>query len=187
MEAEGRAPRRRQRGVVAPRLVQQGEGADDVGLDERGRAVDRAIDVGLRREVHHRVGLVGREDLAHRGGIGDVGADQHVARMAACLLQRLLRGGIGQLVDVDHHVVGVAHQVAHHGGSDEAASAGQQEFHLPGLCRFTRANGKRVLQPGNRMCIAVDKVAASARARRHGLPVRDCHAAAAIGRIGASG
>ena len=79
MEAEGGAPRRRQRGVVLPRLLQQREGADDVGLDERGRAVDRAIDMALRREVHHRVGLMRREDLAHRGGIGDVGADQHVA------------------------------------------------------------------------------------------------------------
>ena len=34
--------------------------------------------MALGREVHHRVGLVGREHLAHRGGIGDVGADQHV-------------------------------------------------------------------------------------------------------------
>ena len=102
--------------------------------DERGRAVDRAIDMAFRRQVHHRVGLVGGEHLAHRRGVGDVGADQHVAVVVARLLQRLLRGGVGHLVDVDHHVVGVAHQVAHHGGTDEAATAGQQHLH-----RFARS------------------------------------------------
>ena len=63
--------------------------------------------MALGRQMHHRVGLVRGEYLAHRGGIGDVGADQHVTVMAARLLQRLLRCGIGQLVDIDHHVVAV--------------------------------------------------------------------------------
>ena len=111
--------------------------------------------MALRRKVHHRVGLMRREDLPHRGGIGDIGADQHVAAVPACLLQRLLRRGIGHLVDIDRHVVAVANQVACHRRTDEAASARQQEFHPPvrapdtknrhcpvrwdrlsGLCRF---------------------------------------------------
>ena len=65
--------------LVLARGLQQGEGADDVGLHERRRAVDRAVDVAFGRQMHHRVRLVGGEDLAHRRGVGDVGADQHVA------------------------------------------------------------------------------------------------------------
>ena len=167
MEAERCTPRRAERGAVVPRRLQQSEGADDIGLDECGRAVDRAIDMAFGRKMHHRVGLMRREDLPHRRGVGDVGADQHVPVVAARFLQRILRCGIGQLVDVDHHVIGMAHQMAHHGGTDEAASAGQQEFHpagaqslvmhknrqctdpvrerdSSGLCRSPSANGKRV-------------------------------------------
>ena len=94
-----------------------------------GRAVDRAVDVAFGREVHHRVGLVRREHLPHRRGVGDVGADQDVAVVRPRLLQRVLGGGVGHLVDVDHHVVGVADQVADHGGADEPAAAGQQDLH----------------------------------------------------------
>ena len=85
--------------------------------------------MAFRREMHHRVGLMRREHLPHRRGVGDVGADQHMAGVAARLLQRLLRRGVGHLVDVDHDVIGAAHQVAHHGRTDEAAAAGQQHFH----------------------------------------------------------
>ena len=137
MKPEGAAAGRAERRVILPRRLEQGEGAHDIGGDERRRSVDRAIDMAFGREVHHSVGLLRREDLAHRGGVGDVGTDQHVAVVGPRLLQRLLRGRIGQLVDVDHDVVAVPHQVAHHRGTDEAAAAGQQEFHLAGYADFT--------------------------------------------------
>ena len=129
MEAEHRSPLGAEPSVVLPRCFQQRERADDVGLDERGRPVDRAIDMAFRRQMHHRVGLVGREDLPHRRGVGDVRADQDMSVVTPRILQRVLGGGVGQLVDVDHDVVGVAHQMAHHSRTDEAASAGQQDFH----------------------------------------------------------
>ena len=43
----------------------------------------------------------------------------------ARLLQRLFRGGVGHLVDVDHHVAGVPDQMADHGGPDETTATGQ--------------------------------------------------------------
>jgi hypothetical protein len=150
MEPEGGAPGRAERRVILPCRLEQGEGAHDIGRDERRRSVDRAIDMALRCEMHHRVGLVRREDLAHRGGVGDVGADQHVAVVCSRLLQRLLRRGVGQLVDVDHDVAAVPHQVAHHRGTDEAASAGQQEFHLAGYADFT-SEWEVHSQPGHRV------------------------------------
>ena len=114
---------------MAPRGFQQDEGADDVGLDEVGRPVDRAVDMAFGRQMHHRVGIVGREHLAHRGGVGDVGLDQDMAVVPKTFLQRVFRGGVGHLVDIDDDVIGVAQQVAHHGGADKSASAGQQKLH----------------------------------------------------------
>ena len=58
VEAERGLPVGGQRAVVAPRGFQQNESADDVGLHEVGRPVDRAVDMAFRREVHHRVRVV---------------------------------------------------------------------------------------------------------------------------------
>ena len=88
------------------------------------RPVDRAVDVAFGGEVHHRVGTVCLEHLLDRGGVGDVGLDEEVAGVAARLLERLFRGGVGHLVHVDHAVVGGADEMADHGRADEAAAAG---------------------------------------------------------------
>ena len=74
--------------------------------------------------MHHRVGVVGRENLPHDGGVGNVGLHQNVAVVPKTFLQRIFRGGVGHLVDIDHHVVGVAQQMSHHSGADKSASAG---------------------------------------------------------------
>ena len=49
---------------IAQRLLQQREGADDVGLDEFAGAVDRAVDMAFGGEVHHGVGLVAGRTVA---------------------------------------------------------------------------------------------------------------------------
>ena len=43
--------------VVAHRF-QQGQRTDHVGLDEGAGAVDGAVDMAFRGEVHHRIGLL---------------------------------------------------------------------------------------------------------------------------------
>ena len=88
--------------------------------------------MALRRQMHHRVRLMRGEYLPHRRRIGDVRAHQHMAVVPARLLQRLLGGRVGHLVDIDHDVVGVAQQVPHHRRADEPASAGQQQFNALG-------------------------------------------------------
>ena len=57
---------------MAQRLPQQRESADDVGLDEVGGIVDRAIDMGFRGEVHHIVRPVLVEQLAQRRAVADI-------------------------------------------------------------------------------------------------------------------
>ena len=146
MESERRPPRRRQAGPVLARRVQQGERANHVGLHEIRRPVDRAIDMALGGQMHHRVRRVGGEHLAHGGAVRHAGADQHMPVVAPPLLQRLLRGGVGHLVDIDHHMVGVAQQMTHHGGAYEAASARQQYLHPnpPLVVRLPRRRNLRI-------------------------------------------
>jgi hypothetical protein len=71
--------------------------------------------VALGSEVHDRVRLVRGQNLPHRGTIGDVGLDQQMAAMVPRLLQRLLRGSVGQLVHIDDGVIRLAHQMAYNG------------------------------------------------------------------------
>ena len=54
---------------------------------------------------------------------------QDMAVVPKTFLQRVFRRGVGHLVDVDHHVIGVAQQMSHHRGADKSAPAGQQKLH----------------------------------------------------------
>ena len=80
-------------------------------------------------QVHHRVGPVGGEDLPHRIGVADIGLHVHVPGVAQSFLQRVLRGGVGHLIDVDDVVAGGPDEVADDGRADEATAAGKQDTH----------------------------------------------------------
>ena len=75
------------RGDHGNALLDQDEGAGDVGVDEIARPVDRPVDMGFGGEMHHDVGLVGLEAGPHHRGIGDVGADQMMTRMPQFVLR----------------------------------------------------------------------------------------------------
>jgi len=90
---------------------QQCIGADDVGLDECRRAVDGAVDVGLGGQVHDGIRLEAAQRLAYRSLITDVGLQEAIARVVLDLAQRLQVAGVGQLVEVEHLMIGVVDQV----------------------------------------------------------------------------
>ena len=85
--------------------------------------------MALGGEMHDGVGIVGRENLPQGGGIADIGAEQDMTRMVPAFLQRVFGRRVGHLVDVDDRMSGRTQQMAHHGGSDESAAAGQQNLH----------------------------------------------------------
>ena len=127
MEAEAVLLRCRQRAPVAERGLQQREGADHVGLDEFAGSVDRAVDVALGGKMHHHVGLIGLEQLAHLGRVRDVGAHKGVALIVRHRRKRVEIARIGELVDHEHAVVALADGVAHHRRADEAGAAGDEK------------------------------------------------------------
>ena len=129
MEAERRAALARQRVPVLPRRLEQGRGADDVGLDERAGAVDRAVDMGLGRDVDDRIWLVRADERRHGARVGDVGLLEPVARRLGDVFQRREVGGVGQRIDIDDRRVAVAVGVADEGGADEPGAAGDEHLH----------------------------------------------------------
>jgi hypothetical protein len=143
---------------VGARRLQQDEGAHQVGLDERRRPVDRAVDMALGREMHHRVRLMLGEGRPHRPGIDDVRPQQRVPGMPGRFLERLLGGGVGHLVEVDHVVAGAAHDMPDDGRADEPAAAGQKNFH--------RAFNGRVVFGGRRI-VSILPLRAVVLHRRH--------------------
>ena len=56
-EAETGACAGFQAAMVMPRGLKQLEGADDIGVQKVAGSVNRAIDVGFRREIDYRAGL----------------------------------------------------------------------------------------------------------------------------------
>jgi hypothetical protein len=44
--------------------LEQHIGADHIGIDELGRTVNRPVDVALRRQMHHRVGIETRKNVS---------------------------------------------------------------------------------------------------------------------------
>ena len=80
MEAEARRAAPSSSLQIGPRRFQQTQRADDVRLDEGGRAVDRAIDMALGGKMHHGVGPEVAERRRHRRRVADVHAGS-VARI----------------------------------------------------------------------------------------------------------
>ena len=64
------------------RGLEQHIGADDIGVDEIGRTVDRSVDVAFRRQMHDRVGIEARKNVGDGRTIADIGAAEAIARMS---------------------------------------------------------------------------------------------------------
>ncbi|MNE16219.1 hypothetical protein D3C80_1091580 [compost metagenome] len=109
---------------------EQGVSADDVGLDERGRAVDRPVHMGLGCQVHDRPRLKAFEHGADGCRVGDIGLDEFVSGVVGDALQRFEVAGVGQLVEVEHFVFGVVDQVADQRRANEAGAACDEYAHL---------------------------------------------------------
>src|SRR6516162_3976853 len=88
------------RGLVeTQRLLEEGESADDVGMNEVARALDRTVDMALGRQIHHCVWSVLVEQPPECRPIADVHHFERVTRMPFGLGNRLQIGRISKFVD----------------------------------------------------------------------------------------
>ena len=129
VEAKGPPVRLVQLQPIGAGGFQQGIGANDIGLDKGGRAVDGAVHVRLGRQVHDRVRLeLGQGATDHRA-VADIGLQELVVRVVRDAGQRFEVAGVGQLVEVEHLVLGVIEQVANQRRTNKTRAAGDQNTH----------------------------------------------------------
>ncbi|MDO8500612.1 MAG: hypothetical protein Q7S20_02105 [Gemmatimonadaceae bacterium] len=99
-------------------MLEKREGADHVRIDEIGRSVDRPVDVRLGGGVDDRVWACRGKQLADAVPVTDV-EPMKLTALIFDVGQRFQIAGIGQLVNVDDGVIGVANDHANEGRSDE--------------------------------------------------------------------
>ena len=120
----------RQAAPIGERAFEQVQGADDIGLHELGRAIDRAIDVGFGGEVDDCHWLMRGEDALHECAITDIAMLEGIVRMRGDIGQRVGVAGIGQRIEVDDAVTTQGEHVEDEIAADETGTAGDQySFH----------------------------------------------------------
>ena len=130
-EAEGRLRARPAAPLQYARAASSSvEGADDVGLDESRRPVDRAVDVALGGEVHDRARLVlGEEARRPARGRRCRRARRRGARRRASDARLREVARVGELVEVDDRLALGRQPVEHEVRADEAGAAGHEDRH----------------------------------------------------------
>ena len=114
-----------QRFPVIARALQQRQGADHIGLHERCGAVDRAIDVAFRCEIHDRIRTMLGEHLRDESAIADIALHEHMVGIAVQHRQGVEIARIGQRIEIDDaHAArnGVEHKIT----ADETGTAGYE-------------------------------------------------------------
>src|SRR5262245_18312359 len=110
-----------------PRRLEQHEGPDDVGLDERFGPVDRPIDVRFRSQVEDAARPVAGENVGDRGRIGDVGLHERDATARQRLLDAEQAAVVGELVDDDEPISGMIERLLDEVRSDEPGAPGDEQ------------------------------------------------------------
>jgi len=103
---------------------QQGVGADDVGFDKLGRAIYGAVYVAFRGQVHDGIRLMLGQYAVDFGTVADVDLLKGEAFAVAHLCRAFQIAGVGELIQVNHVVLGVLDDVADDGGAYKAGAAG---------------------------------------------------------------
>src|SRR5664280_756768 len=117
--------------TVSTGALEQLLGPEDVGLEERARAGDRAVDVTFRRKMDNGVRV--REDVVRDVGVGDRSEHEAHARISECALNILSSSRIGQRVEQDNVVVaqtiGLVEQHLGEARTNESGRSGDHNAH----------------------------------------------------------
>ena len=112
---------------MAPGLLQQNLGAENIGPDEDLRPVDGAVHVGLGGKMDHRVDLLLAEQPRHQRRIADISLDEAIAGIVLHPFQVLQVARIGEDIQVDDTALGLGRQeMVDEVGADETGAAGDE-------------------------------------------------------------
>ena len=163
-QTEARALGLRQCAPIGAGRLEQRKRADDVGLDELGRSVNRAIDMALGREIEHGPRPVHRQQRLDLRAIADVAADEQVPRIPFQRGEVAQVAGVGKLVEIDDRLFACRAPVEDEVGADEAGASGDQN-HRSISCR-RGANSITRWKPARRRRNTRDTTRRSATALR---------------------
>ena len=136
---------------VAQRCLQQDEGAADVGVKERCRIVDRAVDMAFRCEMEDGIRVEIAKGAVHGAFVCDVGVHELVARRTHHLGDGFAPTGIGQFIDCEDLVAG-AHSPAHRCRADEPGASGHDQPHSYSSGKGSTARSSRKVYPAISSC-----------------------------------
>ena len=125
-KAERRAFGGRQFAQVRTRCLEQIESANDIGLDEIARAVDRAVDMAFGGEMHDGARLVLAQQRVNQWSVVDIAVHEYVIRVGVDRRQVVRIAGISQAVEVDDRGLFPGKPVQDKVGADKACSAGDE-------------------------------------------------------------
>ncbi|MNM83585.1 hypothetical protein D3C81_956480 [compost metagenome] len=109
---------------------QQHIGADDIGFDEIGRPGDGTINMAFSGQMHHGIRLVQGKHTIQLCTVADVDQLECIAFTISHTQQGCQIAGIGQFIEVDNEISGMANDMAHHSRADKTGSAGNKNLHI---------------------------------------------------------
>jgi hypothetical protein len=107
--------------------LKESEGADDVCLDELGRPMNGAIDMGLGGKVDDGPRLMLCKELRNEFGIANIATDEGMAGIPLQGGEVLEVARISELVEINDGVVLKSDPVEDEVGTDEAGAAGNED------------------------------------------------------------
>ncbi|VGQ12712.1 hypothetical protein SB5531_05089 [Klebsiella variicola] len=129
MEAEGLLLLLSKSGPVVTGRLQQSEGADNVSLDKRGRAINRTVHMAFCRQVHHDIRAEFAELGRHGSGIRDIGLGKRVAFAPGHRCQGFEVAGIGQAVHHADFIQGIFNDMTNYSRTNKTRSTSYKNLH----------------------------------------------------------
>ena len=112
-----------------PRFLEQGEGAEDIGLNELSGPVNGTVDVAFRGEVNDSAWSVSLEEVPHQFLVADIPVDEHVLRIVHESLEIRRIARVGELVQVDQGTCALREPVQDKIRTYESGTACDQNSH----------------------------------------------------------
>lgn len=114
-------------------------------MEEGGRGIDGAIDVGFGGEMDDEVGLE-VVDMRRERRVVEVELAELVGRMMLEIVERIVLGGVSESVEVADGELGLGEEKTDQIGTDKTASARYQKSHRELLRRGYRMTLFSVIQ-----------------------------------------
>ena len=152
-EAELAPPRLGNPAPVLPRGIEQLEGPQNVGVDEGGGVVDRAVHVRLGGEVDDGRRAVFGDRAIDRLAVGDVAADEDVVWVAGDGFERVEIARVGQFVEIDDPRGVFGDALPDEATADEARAAGDEDGLHVALLPLTLRPGSQQVSLGKILAI----------------------------------